>query len=214
MSNHRSFSKIAALAIAVSAASAALPALADTTVSVEHGKHHYVYYSDKDIYYAPESKTYWWVENGKWQSGPSVPRESQDYVVRAKGIDIDLDTERPYERNDYVVAHYKNAEPRETTTTERTTSDNGVTSTTTTTTTTKHRYVYYGDHDIYFAPETRTYYWMDNGRWTSGTTLPTEDQAYIRNGGVQIELDTDRPYERHDYVIAHYKHRDHDRNDD
>jgi len=214
MSNHRSFSKIAALAIAVSAASAALPALADTTVSVEKGKHHYVYYSDKDIYYAPESKTYWWVENGKWLSGPSVPRENQDYVVRAKGIDIDLDTERPYERNDYVVAHYKNAEPRETTTTERTTSDNGVTSTTTTTTTTKHRYVYYGDHDIYFAPETRTYYWMDNGRWTSGTTLPTEDQAYIRNGGVQIELDTDRPYERHDYVIAHYKHRDHDRNDD
>ena len=214
MSNHRSFSKVAALAIAVSATFAGLPALADTTVSVEHGKHHYVYYSDKDIYYAPESKTYWWVENGKWQSGPSVPRESQDYVVRAKGIDIDLDTERPYERNDYVVAHYKNAEPRETTTTERTTSDNGVTSTTTTTTTTKHRYVYYGDHDIYFAPETRTYYWMDNGRWTSGTTLPTEDQAYIRNGGVQIELDTDRPYERHDYVIAHYKHRDHDRNDD
>jgi hypothetical protein len=95
MSNHRSFSKIAALAIAVSAASAALPALADTTVSVEKGKHHYVYYSDKDIYYAPESKTYWWVENGKWQSGPSVPRENQDYVVRAKGIEIDLDTERP-----------------------------------------------------------------------------------------------------------------------
>ena len=91
------------------------------------------------------------------------------------------------------------------------------TQTTTTTTTVEkgpHKYIYYGDHDIYFAPETRTYYWMDNGRWTSGTTLPTEDQAYIRNGGVQIELDTDRPYERHDYVIAHYKHRYHDRNDD
>ena len=211
MSNHRSFSKIAALAIAVSAASAALPALADTTVSVEKGKHHYVYYSDKDIYYAPESKTYWWVENGKWLSGPSVPRENQDYVVRAKGIDIDLDTERPYERNDYVVAHYKNAEPRETTTTERTTTDNGQTSTTTTTTTTKRRYVYYGDHDIYFAPDTKTYYWQSNGRWISGDVLPAEDQAYIRSGGVQIELDTDRPYERHDYVIAHYKHhRDHD----
>jgi hypothetical protein len=71
--------------------------------------------------------------------------------------------------------------------------------------------VYYGDHDIYFAPDTRTYYWMDNGRWTSGTTLPVEDQPYIRSGGVQIDLDTDRPYERHDYVIAHYKHhRDHD----
>jgi hypothetical protein len=210
MSNHRSFSKIAALAIAVSAA---LPALADTTVSVEHGKHHYVYYSDKDIYYAPESKTYWWVENGKWQSGPSVPRESQDYVVRAKGIDIDLDTERPYERNDYVVSHYTNGEPGETTTTERTTSDNGLTSTTTTTTTTKHRYVYYGDHDIYFSPETKTYYWMADGKWRSGNTLPAEDLAYVRNGGVTIELDTERPYERHDYVIAHYKHR-HDRDHD
>ena len=208
MSNHRSFSKIAALAIAVSAA---LPALADTTVSVEHGKHHYVYYSDKDIYYAPESKTYWWVENGRWQSGPSVPRESQDYVVKAKGIEIDLDTDRPYERNDYVVAHYKNAEPRETTTTERTTTDNGLT--TTTTTTTKHRYVYYGDHDIYFSPDTRTYYWMNNGRWVSGNSLPAENQAYIREGGVNIELDTDRPYERNDYVIAHYKHK-HDRDHD
>jgi hypothetical protein len=120
----------------------------------------------------------------------------------------------PYERNDYVVAHYKNASPeRETTTTERTTTDNGLTSTTTTTTTTKHRYVYYGDHDIYFAPDTRTYYWMDNGRWTSGTALPPENQAYIRSGGVQIELDTDRPYERNDYVIAHYKHK-HDRDHD
>src|SRR4029077_4751387 len=24
-----------------------------------------------------------------------------------------------------------------------------------------HEYVYYGDHDIYFAPETRTYYWQE-----------------------------------------------------
>lgn len=210
MSNHRSFSKIAALAIAVSAA---LPALADTTVSVERGKHHYVYYSDKDIYYAPDTKMYYWVENGRWQSGPSVPLEDQDYVVRAKGIDIDLDTDRPYERNDYVVAHYKNVEPsRETTTTERTSTDNGMT-TTTTTTTTKHRYVYYGDHDIFFSPETHTYYWQSNGRWISGNVLPAEDQPYIRSGGVTIELDTDRPYERHDYVIAHYKHR-HDHDDD
>ena len=206
MSNHRSFSKIAALAIAVSAA---LPALADTTVSVEHGKHHYVYYSDKDIYYAPESKTYWWVENGKWQSGPSVPRESQDYVVRAKGIEIDLDTERPYERNDYVVAHYKNAEPRETTTTERTTTDNGLTSTTTTTTTTKHRYVYYGDHDIYFAPETKTYYWREGSDWRSGIELPVESRTYITKGGVNVDLDTERPYEKHEWAVEHYKKHDH-----
>ena len=30
---------------------------------------------------------------------------------------------------------------------------------------TKHKYVYYGDHDIYFAPETKTYYWLADGNW-------------------------------------------------
>ena len=80
-------------------------------------------------------------------------------------------------------------------------------STTTTTTVTKRHYVYYPEHDIYFAPESKTYYWMSNGNWISGTTLPPEDMPYVRSKGVTIELDTDRPYERHDYVIAHYKNK-------
>ena len=211
MYQHRSLIKMAVLAMAISAA---LPALADTTVSVEHGKHHYVYYSDKDIYYAPETRTYFWVEDNKWRSGPTLPREEADYVVRAKGIDINLDTERPYERNDYVVSHYRDVSSsptHETTTTERTVNDDG---STTTTTTTKRSYVYYGDHDIYFSPERRVYYWQDNGRWISGTSLPPQYEPYVRSGGVNIELDTDRPYERNAYVIAHYGHRHHDRDDD
>ena len=215
MSNHRSFIKIAALAIAVSAA---IPALADTTVSVEHGKHHYVYYGEKGVYYAPDTHTYYWQDNGSWVSGPPVTHEVENYVVPARGVDIELDTERPYERNDYVVEHYRTPNvtsvspetTRQTTTTERSVADNGATTTTTTTTTTKHRYVYYSDRGIYYAPETNTYYWRDNGRWISGNTLPAADQPYVRSGGVQIELDTERPYERNDYVIAHYKHRDHD----
>jgi hypothetical protein len=225
----RTVSKLAVLAIAVSAA---LPALADTSVSVEHGKHHYVFYSDKDIYYSPESHKYFWVEGGKWQSGMSLPREEQDYVVRAKGIDIDLDTEVPYERNDYVVKTYRgggdvaydaavhyvggrtltNGRPTsETTRTERTVNDDG---STTTTTTTRRSYVYYGDHDIYFAPDRKVYYWRDNGRWISGSELPPAFAGYVRSGGVNIELDTDRPYERNEYVIAHYGHRHHDRDDE
>jgi len=89
--------------------------------------------------------------------------------------------------------------------------------TTTTTTVTKHHYVYYPEHDIYFAPDTKTYYYQINGNWTAGTTLPAEDMPYIRSRGVSIELDTDRPYERHDYVISHYKikaDRDHDHDHD
>jgi hypothetical protein len=85
------------------------------------------------------------------------------------------------------------------------------TTTTTTTTVTKHRYIYYPEHDIYFAPESMTYYWNSNGKWISGTTLPPEDLPYLRSRGISIELDADRPYERHDYVIAHYKNKiDHD----
>ena len=204
MSTHRKhIIKLAALAIAISAA---LPVLADeTTVTVTKGNHHYTYYRDHDIYFSPESKTYYWMDNGTWRSGATLSPENQRYIS-AGGIDIELDTMKPYERNDYVVTHYKNGGPatQETTTTEHTTSANGAT-TTTTTTTTKHKYVYYGDHDIYFAPESKTYYWMDNGTWQSGAVLPPADQAYVRKGGVTIELDTDRPYEKHDWVIKHYK---------
>jgi hypothetical protein len=71
--------------------------------------------------------------------------------------------------------------------------------------TTKHHYVYYGDHQIYFAPETKTYYWQHDGAWTSGAELPSESRTYISAGGVELDLDTDHPYERNDWVVKHYK---------
>ena len=83
------------------------------------------------------------------------------------------------------------------------------TTTTTTTVVKKHNYVYYGDHDIYFAPETKTYYWREGSDWRSGTELPAESRAYITKGGVTIQLDTERPYEKHEWVVAHYKNHDH-----
>lgn len=90
------------------------------------------------------------------------------------------------------------------------------TETTTTTTVKKghHEYIYYGDHDIYFAPETRTYYWQENGNWRSGVELPPANRSYITSGGVKIQLDTDRPYERNEWVIQHYKNGHRDRDDD
>src|SRR5262249_17670210 len=57
----------------------------------------------------------------------------------------------------------------------------------------KHHYVYYGDHEIYFAPETKVYYWRSGDRWISGATLPEEDRAYVTSGGFEIDLDTDKP---------------------
>jgi len=203
MSIHRNhIIKSAALAIAIAAA--AQPAFSEEH-GVSIGNHHFVYYRDHDIYFAPESRTYYWMSNGRWQSGPVLPEEDRRYITSG-GVDIQLDTAVPYTRHEYVVSHYKNVEPgTQTTTTERTIRPDG--STSTTTTTTKRSYVYYGDHDIYFAPETKVYYWKSNGAWQSGTVLPPEDRTYVQRGGVTVELDTDRPYTQHEYVVAHYKHR-------
>jgi len=201
MIQRKNLIQIAALALALSAG-AGTAAHADTVI--EAGKHHFVFYRDHNIYYAPESRTYYWLQNGRWQTGAMLPEEDRAYATN--GVDIVLDTDRPYERHDYVVSHYRDYPPATTTTVERR-SDDGST-VTTTTTTTRHRYVYYGDHDIFFSPETKTYFWQSDGRWHSGDALPVEMMPYVRTGGTAIELDTVRPYERHDYVITHY--RDHD----
>jgi hypothetical protein len=69
----------------------------------------------------------------------------------------------------------------------------------------EHHYVYYGDHQIYFAPESKTYYWENNGSWTSGAELPSDRRTYVTSGGVRMELNTEHPYERNDWVVKHYK---------
>ena len=138
-----------------------------------------------------------------------LPPEQQRYVTSG-GIDISLDTARPYERNDMVVAKYRDVPTTTRETSTRMNSDGSTTTTTTTTTT--HNYVYYGAHDIYFAPDTKVYYWKTaDGSWQSGTMLPPDRVAYVRDGGVSIQLDTDKPYTRNDYVIAHYRARPYDR---
>jgi len=79
---------------------------------------------------------------------------------------------------------------------------------------TKHHYIYFGDHQIYYAPDTKVYYWQNGGRWESGAVLPPEDRAYVTTGGVDIDLDTERPYERHEWVVKHYRdHHDDDKHD-
>ena len=221
MSKHSHFIRAA---LAAAAIAAALPALAETRVEVTTVKHPYVYYRDRDIYYSPETKTWFWYADGNWRSGNALPPENEAFV-RNGGVTIELDTARPYERNDYVVSKYKTTatgaqvtetretkhEPDGSVTTRREVSKvnpDASTERTVTTTTTKHRYVYYGARDIYFAPESRTWYWMADGTWRSGPELPPESRAYVTSGGTEIVLDTERPYERHSYVVAHYKHHD------
>ncbi len=203
MKTHRRILTATTLALAMSVA---LPSLAAEPMVVSNGKHSYVYYRDHEIYFQPERKVYYWREGGEWKSGSVLPTASRSYVTSG-GVTIELESERPYEQHEEVVSRYATIGPDGATTTEKTVATNADGSSTTTTTTTKQEYVYYRDHDIYFAPRDKTYYWQVNGEWQSGPELPVASRSYVTSGGVTIQLDTDRPYTRHDYVVTHYKNK-------
>ena len=67
----------------------------------------------------------------------------------------------------------------------------------------KHRYMYYPSHQVYYEPASTTWFWLDGGNWRFGSSLPVYYQQYTR-GGVWVDLEDDRPYHRHDYVVRHY----------
>lgn len=79
----------------------------------------------------------------------------------------------------------------------------------------KHRYTYYPQREIYYAPESRLWFWLDGGDWRFGASLPVGYQQYT-TGGISIELGSDRPYTEHNDVVREYgrgakprKHRHH-----
>lgn len=67
----------------------------------------------------------------------------------------------------------------------------------------QHRYVYYPAREIYYAPETRMWFWLNGGSWQFGASLPVEYRPYA-TGGVNVVLETDRPYQQHSYVVERY----------
>ncbi len=74
----------------------------------------------------------------------------------------------------------------------------------------KHRYLYYPDYQVYYAPETQMWFWLDGGSWRFGASLPA---GVVVAGvpGVSVMLNTERPYEQHAYVVEHYGGRRHER---
>lgn len=82
----------------------------------------------------------------------------------------------------------------------------------------QYRYVYYPSHEVYYAPATQLWFWMDGGNWRIGTSLPT---GIVVAGvpGVSVVLGTERPYEANGYVVQrfggrHHGHHRHHHDDD
>lgn len=67
----------------------------------------------------------------------------------------------------------------------------------------RHNYTYYPAYEVYYAPETRMWFWLDGGSWRAGVSLPGY-LGFVSGGGVSVVLDAERPYERHTYVVERY----------
>lgn len=86
----------------------------------------------------------------------------------------------------------------------------------------EYKYVYYPAQQVYYAPATRSWFWLNGGNWQVGVNLPTQFQVAVGSGSVPVVLHSDRPYVEHVYVEEHYgrpwrekhRHRKHDRDDD
>ena len=68
----------------------------------------------------------------------------------------------------------------------------------------KHAYVYYPRGEVYYAPETRTWFWLSGSNWQAGVSLPSSLQAYVSVAGVNIQLETYRPYTQHAVIYQQY----------
>lgn len=67
-------------------------------------QHHYVYYPRHEVYYAPSSQLWFWLDGGRWRAGAELP--GRIVVAGLPAVSIVLGTERPYEMKTYVVERY------------------------------------------------------------------------------------------------------------
>jgi hypothetical protein len=64
-------------------------------------------------------------------------------------------------------------------------------------------YVYYPDVEVYYSHERGMWFWLEGDTWKFGVVLPRH--YVVRLGtSVSIDLDCERPYERHEMVCAKY----------
>lgn len=80
----------------------------------------------------------------------------------------------------------------------------------------QHRYIYYPRHQVYYEPQRHAWFWLDDGRWRFGASLPS-GMMQVAGPGVSVVLGTALPYEEHVYVVERYgfrgdgHHREHRR---
>lgn len=67
----------------------------------------------------------------------------------------------------------------------------------------KHQYRYYPTKSVYYESTRRLYFYLKGDNWEVGASLPTNLKADLGDY-VNIELDTDRPYDYHSEHLKQY----------
>ena len=67
--------------------------------------HHYVYYPEYQLYFAPDRRQWFWPAGAGWRHGPTLPRIYQPYV-RHGGITVQLFDRLPYRQHHQVITRH------------------------------------------------------------------------------------------------------------
>ena len=67
----------------------------------------------------------------------------------------------------------------------------------------RHQYRYYPDSAVYMDTGRRLFFYRDGGKWLATTILPASVQVDWKNY-VVLDLDTDKPYQRHSEIAKKY----------
>ena len=67
-----------------------------------------------------------------------------------------------------------------------------------------YNYIYYPSRQVYFSPQSQTWYWTDGRRWEANNRLPYFINIDARFGGIPVVLSSPQPYVYHQYVEQNY----------
>ena len=127
-------------------------------------KYHFNYYPDLGMYYNRDTNFYYWLKDGKWAISPQRPDWA--FGGRYPYIDFDLYYPTPYLDHPWVIESYpvtpvivpgKRPPPHAPAWGYRR----------------KYRYHYYPTDRVYYNLDTKTYFWIDGGKWKLGLEIPT-----------------------------------------
>lgn len=73
-----------------------------------------------------------------------------------------------------------------------------------------YNYHYYPDADFYFDAQRSTYFYINRrGQWVLSLSLPDRLHRYLNTGYVEIDMEDDRPYNKHKEHKDKYKKHKH-----